>query len=156
MRMIFCQRLHKQLFLLWPKCALAIFCLSLSFTVHAQTNVQGRVIDEAGKPVQSASVTIKGTTRGTTTSENGSFTISATPKDVLVISFVGFANKEIKVGDQTNITVSLSPVSSQFEEVIVIGYGTQKHTSVTGAISTVNSKTLNEIPVVSVQQAFFF
>ncbi|PWU02574.1 MAG: SusC/RagA family TonB-linked outer membrane protein [Bacteroidetes bacterium] len=153
MRMIFCQKMHKQFSLLWLKFTLLIFCGSFALSANAQTNVQGRVFDESGKPVQAASVTVKGTTRGTTTTENGAFSIAASPKDVLVISYVGFANQEIKVGNQTNITVSLAPSTSQFEEVIVIGYGTQKHTSVTGAISTVNSKTLNEIPVVSVQQA---
>jgi TonB-linked SusC/RagA family outer membrane protein len=153
MRTIFSPRLYKQIFSRLVKCALAFFCLGFALTLHAQTNVQGRVTDESGKPVQSASVTVKGTTRGTTTNENGMFTISASPKDVLIISFVGLANKEIKVGNQSDMTVSLSPVNAQFEEVIVIGYGTTKHASVTGAISTVNNKTLNEIPVVSVQQA---
>jgi hypothetical protein len=69
------------------------------------------------------------------------------------VSSVGYQNKEVKVGNETSLTISLALSSSQLEQVIVVGYGTQKRAAVTGAISTVNSKTLNEIPVVSVQEA---
>ncbi len=129
-----------------------IFFSAFQTTANAQT-VQGKVTDETGKPVPAASVTVKGTSRGTTTNENGAFSISASPADVLVISSVGFTVQEIAVGNQSNITVSLTSTNSQLEQVIVVGYGTQKRTNVTGAISTVNNKTLNEVPVVSVQQA---
>ena len=135
---------------------LAIFCLTLLWVtcVGAQTStVRGKVTDEAGKPISSASVTIKGTTKGTTTDESGVFNISVSPGKVLVIGYVGYANKEITVGGENDITVTLAASNSQLDQVIVVGYGTQKRTAVTGAISSVNNKTLNELPAVSVQQA---
>jgi len=131
---------------------LLIFCAALQTTAKAQT-VKGTVTDESGKPVPAASATVKGTSNGTITDENGVFTISASSQNTLVISSVGFVNKEVKVGNETNLAVSLTATNQQLSEVIVVGYGTQKRTAVTGAISTVNSKTLNEIPVVSVQSA---
>jgi TonB-linked SusC/RagA family outer membrane protein len=131
---------------------LFVFCSAFQTVLNAQT-IRGTVTDESGKPVPSASVIVKGTPQGTTTDENGMFTISASPGKTLVVSSVGFTNKEIKVGNQSSIAVSLIPISSQLEQVIVVGYGTQKRAAVTGAISTVTGKTLNEIPVVSVPEA---
>ena len=122
--------------------------------VGAQTSViRGTVTDETGKPVSSASVIIKGTSNGTTTDEKGSFSISASSGSVLVISYIGFVNKEITIGKQSNISVTLSANNSQLDQVIVVGYGTQKRSAVTGAIASVSSKTLNELPSVSPQEA---
>jgi len=148
-------RFIQQLFSLPGKRAFAIllFCTAFTLITHAQTTVQGKVVDETGKPVPSASVTIKGTTRGTTSDENGNFNLSVSPSDQLVISSVGFITKEVKVGGGGNITVSLSSTSSELSDVIVVGYGTQRRTAVTGAISTVSGKTITELPVASVQQA---
>jgi TonB-linked SusC/RagA family outer membrane protein len=150
-------QLIKQLFSLAGKHAYAIFlsfvCAVFSLTAHAQTTLQGKVTDESGKPLSSVSVIVKGTSRGTTTDENGNFSLSASSGDVLVISSVGFDNKEIQVGNQSMINVSLTAINAQLSEVIVIGYGTQRRTNVTGAISTVSGKTVTELPVASVQQA---
>jgi TonB-linked SusC/RagA family outer membrane protein len=131
---------------------LFIFCAAFQTTGNAQT-LQGTVTDEAGKPVQAASVVIKKTLKGTTTDKNGVFSISASPGDVLVITSLGFAGKEITVGNESNVVVSLAPSNSELTEVVVTGYGTQKRAAVTGAISTISNKTINEIPVVSVQEA---
>ena len=87
--------------------------------------MHGKVTDEAGKPVPSASVLIKGTSRGTTTDENGSFLLAASSGDVLVISSLGFANKEITLGNEDNLTISLISTNAQLEQIIVVGYGTQ-------------------------------
>ena len=131
---------------------LFIFCAAFQTTGNAQT-LQGTVTDEAGKPVQAASVVIKKTLKGTTTDKNGVFSISASPGDVLVITSLGFAGKEITVGNESNVVVSLTPSNSELTEVVVTGYGTQKRTAVTGAITTISNKTINELPVVSVQEA---
>src|SRR3954447_13121366 len=108
---------------------LAIFCLTLLWAtcVVAQTSaVRGKVTDATGKPISSASVTIKGTTTGTTTDESGAFSITASRGDVSVISYVGYVDNEITVGSENNITVALTSGSSKLDEVIVVGYGTQK------------------------------
>jgi TonB-linked SusC/RagA family outer membrane protein len=115
--------------------------------------ITGKVTNDKGEPMAGVSVVVKGTSKGTTTNVNGAFTINAEEGETLVMSMVGFAIFEIKVGQDNNITAQLQPVISNIDEVVVVGYGTQRRTSVTGAISRVNSKTLNELPVVSVQQA---
>ena len=131
---------------------LFLFCTAFQTIGYAQT-VQGTVTDAAGKPIEAASVVIKKTSKGTVTDKNGVFSISASPGSVLVISSLGFEPKEMTVGNEKNLAISLASTNSELNTVVVTGYGTQKRTAVTGAISTVNSKTINEIPVVSVQQA---
>lgn len=134
--------------------ALFLVVLGLGFqsTIRAQT-VKGTVSDESGKPIQAASVLIKGTTRGTVTDKNGDFSITASPGNVLVISSLGFITKEVSLNDEKSIAITLTPTNAELSTVVVVGYGTQKRTEVTGAISTVSGKVVNELPVVSVQQA---
>ncbi|HEX5155113.1 MAG TPA: TonB-dependent receptor [Parafilimonas sp.] len=131
---------------------LFVFCSAFQTIADAQT-VRGTVTDEAGKPLSAVSVTVKGTSMGTITDESGAFTISVSPGAVLVVSSVGYGNKEVNVGSQTSLTISLATTDQELAQVVVVGYGTQRRTAVTGAVSTVNNKTLNEVPVVSVQQA---
>jgi TonB-linked SusC/RagA family outer membrane protein len=148
--------LIKQLFSLSGKHITVLtlfFCFAFKTTTYAQATVRGSVVDESGKPISSASVIVKGTSRGTTTDEKGNFTISASRGDILTISFVGFIDKDFQLGNESNITVTLTPNNSQLSDVIVVGYGTQKRSEVTGAVSSVSSKILNEVPALSVQQA---
>ena len=129
-----------------------LFCTAFQTISNAQT-VHGTVTDETGKSIQAASVTIQKTTKGTITDKNGTFTISASSGDILIVSSLGFVTKEITLGDESNVTISLVSANSQLSEVVVTGYGTQKRTAVTGAISTVTGKVITELPVASVQQA---
>ena len=129
-----------------------IFLCSGFQTIHAQS-VNGKVSDETGKAIQAASILIKGTTKGTVTDKNGLFTIEASAGNVLVISSLGYTTKEVPVNDETNLTVTLAPLNAELSTVVVVGYGTQKRTAVTGAISTVSGKTISELPVASVEQA---
>jgi hypothetical protein len=149
-------RLARHLFSAVRKHALTIvlftLCSAFQTMVNAQT-VQGTVTDETGKPLPAVSIAVKGTSTGTISNDNGVFSISAAPGAVLVASSVGYQNKEVTLGSETSVTISLTSTNTQLEQVIVVGYGTQKRTSVTGAVSTVNNKTLNEVPVVNVQQA---
>src|SRR6185312_4102313 len=131
---------------------LFFLCTAFQSITYAQS-VHGTITDESGKAVQAASVMIKNTTRGTTTDKNGSFSIPASPGDVLVISSLGFVDRVVPVGDQKNISVSLTQSNSRLNEVVVTGYGTQRRATVTGAISTVSGKVVTELPVASVQQA---
>ncbi|MDO6430317.1 TonB-dependent receptor [Flavitalea sp. BT771] len=133
---------------------LLLALLFFSSGLFAQAPVKGRLSDVSGAPLSGASVLIKGTTRGTSTNASGEFTITASVGDVLEFSMVGFQPATVKVGPNTGeIALQLQPKSAAVEEVIVIGYGTQKRASVTGAISSVNSKTVRELPVASVAQA---
>ncbi|MFI5130907.1 MAG: TonB-dependent receptor [Chitinophagales bacterium] len=116
-------------------------------------NITGKVTNEKGEALQGVSVTVKGTPRGTTTTSTGVFSIDAEVGEILEFSMVGFAPYSMKVGTENSISVGLQPDISNLGELVVIGYGTQKRRTVTGAVSTVNNKTLNELPVLSIQQA---
>lgn len=126
-----------------------------SFTpVFAQKSIKGRIADPNGGPLGGASVVVKGTTRGTSTNSSGEFSIEAKPGDVLEISMVGYQSTSLRVDNSTaDLSLQLQSKNSAVEEIIVIGYGTQKRANVTGAISSVNSKTVKELPVPSIAQA---
>lgn len=114
--------------------------------------VSGAVVDQNAAPVQGATVTVMKTSRSTVTDAAGKFTIDASPKDVLEITAVGFASQEIKVGSG-NLTVTLQEVVNQLENVIVIGYGTQKKKLVTGATSQVKGEDLAKLNTTNALQA---
>ena len=131
-----------------------ILFLSLSFIVTAQKKISGKVTDSNGNPIPKASVMVKGSSTGTVTDPDGTYSLTVPDNTkILVFSSVDMAPLEVILGSQTTISPTLKPVETILGDVVVVGYGTQKRQSVTGAISTVNSKTLNEIPVVNVQQA---
>ena len=115
--------------------------------------VTGKIRNDKGDPLEGASVTVKGTTRGTTTNASGVFSIEAEVGETLDISMIGYQAYSVQVGTSNSITVDLKPLISSINEVIVVGYGTQKRTNVTGAISSVGSKTVSELPVPNVSQA---
>ncbi|MDP4247160.1 MAG: SusC/RagA family TonB-linked outer membrane protein, partial [Bacteroidota bacterium] len=131
-----------------------IVALSLSFTVFAQKTITGKVSDNSGAPLVGASVVVKGTSRGTSTNAQGEYSISASPGETLLFSMVGYQVGSAKVGPSgAGVSIELQSRAGNINEVVVIGYGTQKRASVTGAIATVDSKTVKELPVASVQQA---
>lgn len=117
-------------------------------------DVTGRVTNAAGEALPGVSITIKGTTNGTTTDENGKFSINAPSENsVLVISFVGYATKEVTVGKGTDLNIQLaSSAAADLADVVVIGYGTRKKSDLTGAVGTVRSESLAERPAASLNQ----
>jgi len=116
-------------------------------------NINGTVTDEEGKPLEGATILVKGTPNGTKSDANGNFSISAEPNSTLIISFVGYESTEIKIGNRTTITVQLKPSVAVGDEVVVqIGYGSVKKKDITGAVSVVNMKDLQNIPVSRVDQ----
>ncbi len=133
---------------------LMIACLSFSFA-QAQTTITGTVKDEVGSPMPGVNIVVKGTTNGTTTNSNGEYIISTsvTPQTALVFSFIGYAGVEEVVGTRTTIDVSMQLDASELSEVIVVGYGVQKKSDVTGSLVSVNSEALREVPVANLQQA---
>lgn len=115
--------------------------------------ITGKVIDESGEPLPGVSILIKGTSKGTTSDEHGMFSINAEPGEILEISMVGYKVYAVKIGKETNITIKLQSETLNMNEVVIVGYGTQRRSSLTGAIASVNSKTITELPVASVEQA---
>lgn len=129
---------------------LSVFCL-VSF---AQSSVTGIVKDKTGEPIVGASILIKGTSTGTVTDINGNFTIQkANPSDVLVISSIGYANQNVKVGNQTKLNVVLQDDMANLEEVVVIGYGTMKRRDLTGSVASVTGEALAKNPVSNIAEA---
>jgi len=112
-------------------------------SAQQQLTITGKVIDADGLTLPGVNVMIKGTNLGTVTNANGEYSLSV-PADnaTLVFSFMGFATQEILVGNQRNINVTLREDTQALEEVVVVGYGTQRKISVTGAISTVQEEDL--------------
>ncbi|PWG79367.1 TonB-dependent receptor [Pararcticibacter amylolyticus] len=116
--------------------------------------ISGKVTDEKGEGLPGVSVRVKGTSAATSTDINGGFRISVGDNNaVLVFSFIGFAAKEIPVKNQTFISVRLEPEEKALEEVVVIGYGTQRRTSVVGAIDQIKATQIEERPVSNLTQA---
>ena len=127
--------------------------LFLNGVVFAQTTVLGKVTDNNGQALPGVSVVVKETSTGTSTDANGAFSISVPrASSVLVFSYVGYPIQEIEVGNKTTINVSLSPAAGQLNEVVVIGYGTQKRKEVTSAVATVNAEQFNKGNISDVTQ----
>lgn len=115
--------------------------------------VSGRVVDDTGSPMPGVNVVVKGTTVGTTTDIDGRYSISVEDGNaVLVFSFIGYETQEVTVGSQSVINITLVTDIKTLSEVVVVGYGTQKRSSVTGAIASVSAKELSALPSVSVDQ----
>ncbi|WP_207910217.1 SusC/RagA family TonB-linked outer membrane protein [Anseongella ginsenosidimutans] len=126
---------------------------SSSFGSGRQSVIKGTVSDESGAPLPGASVTVKGAQLGASTDENGAFTLEVPgPDAVLVITSIGYATQEITVGSRTTIDVTLVPDQQQLEEVVVVGYGSQLKREVTGAVQTISSQDIKDIPVPQVAQ----
>ncbi|WP_215223107.1 SusC/RagA family TonB-linked outer membrane protein [Echinicola shivajiensis] len=119
-----------------------------------ERSVSGKVLDEAGMPIPGVNIIVKGTKRVTVTDLDGSFSFENIAEDaVLVFSFIGFDAQEVSVAGKESIAVTLSEDMSDLQEVVVVGYGTQKKANLTGAVSTVDSKALEDRPVANVANA---
>ena len=116
--------------------------------------ITGKVTDESGAILPGVSVVIKGTTTGTVTDGNGKYSLANVPeKASLQFAFIGMRMQEIEVAGKTEINVKLTEEATGIEEVVAIGYGIQKKSSVTGAISSVSGKEISQVPVASFQSA---
>lgn len=109
--------------------------------------VKGTVKDEANLPIPSVSVLLKGTQNGTQTDVSGNYSISVPNNATLVFSYIGYATKEIAVNGQQTINVSLAPSAADLQQVVVVGYGTQKKRDVTGAITSVKGDEIEKLAV---------
>ncbi len=116
-----------------------------------QMSVSGRVTDSSGMALRGVSVMVKGTSIGTSTDSNGNYLLSDIPENsILQFSFVGMETREITIGGRGRIDVILNKVSSKIDDILVIGYGTQKKIDYAGAISTIKNSQFRNIPALSV------
>ena len=123
---------------------LCLFFVAVSLSAFAQQKtVTGKVVDEGGLPLPGVSVIIKGTTTGSVSGIDGDYSIpNVSPDAVLVFSFVGMTTQEIKVGNQSNIRITMATSSIGLDEVVAIGYGTQKKANLTGAVGLATAERL--------------
>tara|TARA_R110002049_G_scaffold211595_1_gene382547 strand:+ start:2179 stop:5232 length:3054 start_codon:yes stop_codon:yes gene_type:complete len=131
----------------WMCVILVLSCVAMS---NAQT-VSGTVIAD-GQPLPGATVLLKGTSQGTSTDFDGNFSIVADAQSILVISYIGYSTKEVRVGNQTQINVTLEQ-DNKLDEVVIIGYGTQRKSDLTGSVSSVSAEDITAVPVSRVDQA---
>ncbi len=142
--------LHKKL----PLAGLLVFLLLTSAMAQAQKiTLSGVVKDATGAGMPGVSILIKGSSLGTSTDASGNFNLQASANDVLVFSFIGYVTQEVAVGNQTTINVTMQDDVKTLEEYVVVGYGTQKKSDLTGAVSIVSGEELRNTITASVDQA---
>jgi TonB-dependent starch-binding outer membrane protein SusC len=119
----------------------------------AAAPVTGKVTDEQGEPLPGVTILEKGTTNGTTSDAAGAFSLTTANNATLIVSYVGFQTQEVAVNNRTTITIKLKADIKALDEVVVVGYGTQKRATVTGSVVTVSGKEVSEAPVTNVSNA---
>ncbi len=132
-----------------------LFCLLFSPFLSAQLRVTGRVIDAAdGSVLIGATIKEKNASNGSITDYDGNYTITvAGPDAVLLVTYTGYADLEVPVGGRSQVDIAMKQSQTLIEQVVVIGYGTQKKSDLTGAVGTVKAKDIERIPTASVEQA---
>ena len=135
-------------------CLFLVIFFLFSNGVFSQTTIKGKVTGPDGNGIEGATVNVKGTQTSTVTNTTGDYSIKVPGSNsVLVFSFIGFTTKEEKVGARTTISPNLITSASDLDQVIVIGYGTQKKRDVTGAITSVSAKQIQERQAVTLEDA---
>lgn len=137
------------------RATLLLIASIFSIAIYAQKNtVSGNVSDNAtNEPLIGVSIMEKGTTNGVATDFDGNFVIQVSPNATLVFSYVGYEPQEVKVANRKNLTVTMTSTSTDLEELVVIGYGVQRKSDITGSISSIAGKDVNDTPVGSALQA---
>ncbi len=131
-----------------------IFLISIAAGAQENIRVNGIVKDEKGAPATNVTITVKGTRTGATTDANGIFSIVVpNQKAILQISSTGYQSREIPVGNKTNFSIDLVVSVSQLNDVIVVGYGTQKKVTVSGSVATVKGSELERSPSINLSNS---
>jgi TonB-linked SusC/RagA family outer membrane protein len=134
---------------------LAVLLFVASFLAHAQTkNLSGIVTDNAGELLPGVTVVIKGTTQGTVSDIDGKYALRVSENaKTIVFSYIGMKSQEVTLGNKATINVILEPESVNVDEVVVVGYGTQKKRDLTGSIASVDNKAIEQRQAVNVFDA---
>lgn len=125
---------------------------SAPMAVQQKVTVTGTVSDAAG-PLIGATIKVKGSSTGVIADMDGNFKIQANQGDVLEVSYIGYITQEIKVGTKTSLSITLEEEKHNLNEVVVIGYGTQRREAVTGSVANVSGAELNQIAATNAAQA---
>ncbi len=123
-------------------------------TSPPQSAISGTIFDDVGAPLPGASIVVKGTTLGTTSDFDGNFEIDL-PEDqnTLIVSYIGYKTQEIDVSGQTTVEITMETDAAALDEIIVMGYSSQKRATVTGAISTLKGEDIAEVPASNISQS---
>ncbi len=135
---------------------IGLVALLLSSSLQAQDAeilIKGKVVGDNNEAVPGVSILIKGKSQGTVTEMDGSYVLKANVGEVLVFSFIGYESQEITIENQSVINVTLLTDVTQLDEIVVVGYGTQKKSHLTGAISKVSNEQLDQIPMARIDDA---
>ncbi len=131
-----------------------LFLLFIPLSIFSQKLIKGTVVDENGYGIPGVNIYIKGTTTGTISDLDGKYTIEVPDEDaVLVFSSIGYVQKEIPVADKTTVDVQMDVETKELEDIVVVGYGTQKKSLVTGAIAKVESEDITKTASLRTEQA---
>lgn len=135
---------------LWGIALMAVICAQIALgqttAQQAQKSVSGTVVDDKGNPITGATVIVKGTQKGAVTDVDGRYVINDVGNDdLLQFSYLGYYTKTEKIGVRTTVDATLSEMSNMLNEVVVVGYGTQKRASITGSVASVGDTDLNRV-----------
>ena len=115
--------------------------------------IKGTILDATGMPVIGANVMVKGTTNGTITDMDGKFSLEVDKNAILVVSYIGYANQEIKVGNQNTLSITMKEDAEALDELVVVGYGTVKKSDLTGSVGSVSMEDVNKVGITSADRA---
>ncbi|UII77221.1 TonB-dependent receptor [Flagellimonas sp. HMM57] len=133
---------------------ISFLMLPVAFFAQDNITVSGTVLDDTGQPLPGANIIVKGTTNGVQTDFDGNYVLDDIPSDgILMFSYVGFRTQEISVNGQFTINVNLQEDSQLLDEVVVIGYGEQKRSDITGAVVSIKSEEIVKIPALTATQS---
>ncbi len=133
--------------------ALSILSSSLVYAQDVGSPVHGNVTDSSRKPISGASVVNLKTGKGTSTDQDGNFTINAAKGQTLQISFIGYLTEKVVYKGQAQMAVSLVTGNPNLADVVVIGYGTQRKEAVTGSVASITGNNLREVPSANISEA---
>ncbi|WP_025741578.1 SusC/RagA family TonB-linked outer membrane protein [Aquimarina pacifica] len=133
----------------------ALLILFFATSLYAQeTIISGKVTETDGLPMPGATILVKGTNQGVTSDFDGKYSISAGPDaTTLIFSYLGFTTKEVAIDNRTTINIQLTEDTATLEQVVVVGYGTQRKKDLTGAVASIGEKELQKSPIVSLDQS---
>lgn len=132
----------------------SLLLLIFNLTQAQNKTIKGKITDDKGLPLAGVSVLPKGSTTGTSTSGTGTFTLTVPQSTkVLTLSSIGFESQDITLKGDADINITLTPTQAHFEDVVVVGYGTQKRKDVTGSVASVKGAVIKDLPVTNVTEA---